>query len=69
LFDSSTAVAAFVAACHSLHRSADTISDAAADHLHVGPDTVDWSTAEHAARLALALEEMAAEVLSFGGVR
>lgn len=62
------AVTAYSAACRSLSSSAKGIRTAADDHLGLGPD-IDWSTAEHAARLALALEAIAAEVKVFGVAR
>ena len=63
-----SAVASFSAACRSLSSSAEAIRDAADDHLGLGPD-IDWSTAEYAVRLARTLEDLTAEVQSFGGVR
>ena len=64
--DLSTAVAVFVAACRSLHQSAEAIATAAANHLNLGPDDITWANAEHTARLACGLEAIAAEVAAFG---
>jgi hypothetical protein len=52
-----------------LSASAFVLDRAAADHLGQDPDAVTWAAAEHAARLASALEALAAEVQSFGGAR
>jgi hypothetical protein len=69
LSDSSATIATFVAACYSLHKSAEAIATAAADHLHLSPDDITWAHAEHADRLAQALEVLVGEVKAFGGAQ
>lgn len=63
-----SAIASFSAACRSLSASAFLLERLADDHLGQDPDAVNWSTAEHAARLARQVEAIIAEIGAFGRV-
>ena len=63
-----SAVASFSAACRSLSSSAEAIRAAADDHLGQSPD-VNWSTAEHATRLARQVADLVAEIAAFGKIQ
>jgi uncharacterized protein (UPF0212 family) len=63
-----SAIASFSAACRSLSSSAFVLGRAADDHLSLDPDAVNWSTAEHATRLARQAEALIAEIQAFGRV-
>jgi hypothetical protein len=64
-----SAVASFSAACRAIAVAATVLERAAADHLEQDPDSVNWSSAEHAQRLARQAEALAAEVRAFGVAR